>query len=101
MIKILLAAIVAVGLCGCVTDDPPDPYSLREGNGGMGALCTAWVHRQGSGVESDSTATCKDGSTPVLYYTQWFSDNSACTVTKVEDVKGGIQGIRRVFGCPK
>lgn len=96
-----ILALAAFALVGCVTDNPPDPYSFKEGNAGMGTLCVAWVHRQGSGVEVDSTAACRDGSEPVLYYAQWFSDNSACTVRKPEDVKGGMQGIRRVFGCAK
>jgi len=98
-----ILAIAAFALVGCVTSEEgaPDPYGMRHGNGGMGTLCVAWVHRQGSGVDTDSTATCKDGSKPALYYAQWFSDNSACTVNKAEDVKGGLAGIRRVFGCAK
>ena len=100
MSKAAIFALIAVGMMGCVTDEPSDildPYRLRSGNGGLGTICNQWIQERGSRIETDSTATCKDGSAPRLYYAQWLSDNRACTITDPGDVKGGK--IRRVFGC--
>lgn len=95
----LAILIAAALLAGCITDNPPDPYKLSQGNAGLGTICNYWAVPEGSRIEADSTATCKDGTAPRLYYVQWLSDNRACTITTPEDVKGGK--MRRVWGCRK
>ena len=99
--KAAILAIATFALAGCVTsEDAPDPYGMRRGNGGLGTICIQWIQEQGSRVETDSTATCKDGSKPRPYYAQWLSDDRSCPVD-AQSVKGGIAGVRRVWGCGK
>jgi hypothetical protein len=96
----LIFGALALVLAGCATESM-DPYSLGNGNGGLGKLCTQWVMWEGTATEADSTSTCSDGTAPRLYYTQWLTALDECVIVHPTDVKGGIKGVRRVFGCKR
>lgn len=99
MSKIAMGASIALILTGCVTESM-DPYDVKK-NGGFGGFCTQWVMWEGTATESDSTAICADGNTPHLYYTQFFSTDGACSPMKESEIRGGLKGVRRVWGCRK
>lgn len=98
--KAAILAAVAVGMMGCVTDAPPDPYGLAERQSSFGTWCRARIQPPGIAfTPADSGATCKDGTAARHFETEWVASNPACSVTELEDVVGGFEGIRKVWGC--
>jgi hypothetical protein len=94
-----LAAVVAL-LAGCdlgTGDHAPD-FSDQYNY----TVCTQYTMapQDTASVEVvDSTATCPDNSAPFLYRANWISTDSSCSVVPYTNVIGGLDGIRRTFGC--
>lgn len=95
--KAAILAAVAVGMMGCVTDAPPDPYKFKARNGGLGTWCRNTIYAQVD--EVDSLATCSDGTAPRLARVEWLTRGEGCNTADVDDVVGGFSGIRRYYGC--
>lgn len=98
----ILATLAAIGMVGCVTseEEVPDPYGMRNQNGGFGTWCRARIQPPGIAfTPTDSGAMCSDGTAARHFETEWVASNTACSVTEVADVVGGFAGIRKIWGC--
>lgn len=99
--KFLAALILVATLSGCLVDtEPVDPYALKDkDNGGLGRWCRNTVYYTNTYV--DSTTNCGEDAVNRFAKAEWLSKNGDCGSIDIEDVVGGLSGIRRYFTCQK
>jgi predicted small secreted protein len=98
MAWVALAALFALVflLSGC---DTVTGYGDRINDQFPGSVCRNYAVEQDSRITvQDSTKSCADGTAPFFYYADWISTSGECLVTP-SDVRGGLSGIKRTFGC--